>query len=276
MPELPEVRTVIKILKSSIVGEIISDVRIFWNTLVKFPTKEDLIKRIINKKITDLKSFGKWIFFMLENDDVLVSHLRMTGMWYFEKQSDQFWNQKHLHAVIDFKNGNRISFYDSRGFGVLNLYTKEEFNLKGPQTRMGPEPWDDNFTFENIKPKIFKSKRAIKSIILDQSVISGIGNIYADEILFASSINPERSGDSLNDNEIKQIIIHSKKILEDAILNGGTTIHSYHPKIGETGGFQDKLKIHLRKGKECLRCGKIVMKIRVGERGTYFCPQCQK
>jgi formamidopyrimidine-DNA glycosylase len=165
---------------------------------------------------------------------------------------------------------------DVRKFGKMLLIKKEDINKIGPIKDIGLEPWDNRLNVSYLKDKYKNKRLPIKSVILDQSIIAGIGNIYADEILYASGISPLKKAMNLNDKELDNIIINTRIILEKAIKMGGSTIHSYASVDGVTGLFQTELKVHTKAGFKCIKCGSIIEKIVVGGRGTYYCPNCQK
>ena len=156
------------------------------------------------------------------------------------------------------------------------LIEKDKINEIGPLTELGYEPWDDKLNSDYLKEKYKKKRLPIKTVLLDQSIITGIGNIYADEILFLSKINPKKVSSTLNDIELKKIIKYTKIVLEDAIKQGGSTIRSFPSVDGVHGLFQQKLNVHTKVGEKCNVCNTTILKIKVGGRGTYYCPNCQK
>lgn len=210
---------------------------------------------------------------MFELDDYyLISHLRMEGK-YFIKDLNEILN-KHDHVIFTLDNKEELRYNDTRKFGKMYLVKKDELE-KTPISKLGLEPWDKNLTIDYLKGKLNK-KKSIKTLLLDQSIIVGIGNIYVDEILFLSKINPEKSGCILSDKNLQDIIDNTKKVLEKAIKSGGTTIHTYTSVDGITGRFQQKLLVHTKKDEPCPVCGTSILKIVVNGRGTYYCPKCQK
>jgi formamidopyrimidine-DNA glycosylase len=264
MPELPEVETVRRFLEH-FKGKIIKDVIINYPKMIE---NVDVFKKsLIDKEIVDIKREGKWLIFVF-NDFYLLSHLRMEGKYISKDIAEPF--TKHEHVIFNFDEES-LRYNDTRKFGRMYL-VKE---LKDTKTLMelGLEPLNKDFNLAYLKEKFKKIKKPIKEVLLDQRIISGIGNIYADEILFASKINPLKKAFALSDKEILSIIKNAKEILEKAINEGGTTIKSYASN-GHIGNFQNHLKVHTKK--ECLTCKSPILKIKVGGRGTYYCPICQK
>lgn len=273
MPELPEVETVKETLKQNLLNKTISDVSIYWDNIIEYPIKEEFINNIKGQTIIDIKRRGKWLMFEL-NNYYLMSHLRMEGKFFFRAKGDDL--NKHEHVVITFADNSELRYQDTRKFGKMHLIKKEDINNRKPLIDLGLEPFDDDVTIEYLKSK-YKNKRIpIKTVLLDQSIVTGIGNIYANEILFLSHINPLIKANELKDNNLKDIINNTKEVLQDAINKGGTTIRSYTSKEGVTGLFQYELYVHGRENQECKVCKTKIEKIKVNGRGTYFCPKCQK
>lgn len=270
MPELPEVETVRKTLKKHILNKTIKSVIIYYDEIIATDKKE-FVEVLKNKKIVDILRVGKWLIFDLESH-YLLSHLRMEGK-YFIKEYHEIPN-KHEHIIFNLDDVT-LRYHDTRKFGKMYLVEKDRLYTDTPLKSIGLEPFDEKLNVEYLKEKILKNK-PIKSLLLDQEIIAGIGNIYADEILYSSRINPLIKGKDLNEKNLEDIIDSSKKILADAIKMGGTTIRSYTSSLGVTGRFQQSLLVHCREGEECLECHEKILKITVQGRGTYYCPNCQK
>ena len=198
----------------------------------------------------------------------------MEGKYFFKNKNDIL--SKHEHVVFTLDNKEELRYHDVRKFGKMHLIEKNKIKEIGPLIELGYEPWDNNLDSNYLKEKYQKKKLPIKTVLLDQSIITGIGNIYADEILFLSKINPEKISNTLNNNELDIIIKNTKLVLEDAIKQGGSTIRSYTSVDGVHGLFQQKLNVHTKEGKPCNICNTKIIKIKVGGRGTYYCPTCQK
>lgn len=269
MPELPEVETVKETLKKSVKGKIIKDVNIYYNNIIEYPSIEEFKKNIINQTIKDIERRGKWLMFKLD-DYYLLSHLRMEGRYYIKHGEEV---GKHEHVVFKF-NDFDLRYVDTRKFGRMYLLPiKDAFNMK-PLNELGLEPWDTSLTTKYLEEKYKNKKLPIKTVLLDQSIITGIGNIYDDEVLFMSKINPYKKASLLNDKELQSIIDNTKIVLEKAIKLGGTTIRSYESSEGVHGRFQNELLIH---GQAiCPTCNENVTKVHINGRGTYYCEKCQK
>ena len=268
MPELPEVETVKNTLKKQVLGKTILNVDVLYN-MIEYPDVEEFKKIIKNQKIIDIKRRGKWLVFEL-NDYYLLSHLRMEGKYFIDGDIT-----KHDHIIFHFDDG-MLKYNDIRKFGRMYLLEKDEaYNVK-PLCELGLEPWDDKLTVKYLKYKYGKTKLPIKTVLLDQSIVTGIGNIYADEILFESRINPLKLARDLKDKELDNIIKNTRNILSEAIKLGGTTIKSYESARGVHGRFQQNLKVHNHEKDSCPICKSEILKIRVNGRGTYYCKQCQK
>ena len=273
MPELPEVETVKESLKQKLIGKKIKQVNVYYDNIIEYPDVNNFCNLIKEQTIKNIARYGKWLIFELDSD-YLLSHLRMEGKYFF--RFPQEIRNKHEHVVFSLNDGTELRYMDVRKFGKMHLIKKDEIDKKGPLLSMGLEPWDKKLTKEYLKNKYINKKIPIKTALLDQSIIVGIGNIYADEILFLSNINPLKSSQSLTDNDLNNIIKYTKEVLEKAIKKGGTTIRSYTSVNGVHGLFQQELYVHNQQGNKCQICQTDIIKIKVGGRGTYYCPHCQK
>ena len=273
MPELPEVETVKESLKLRLTGKRIKKVKVIYDNIIAYPKVNEFVKEIANQKINDLKRRGKFILFELD-DYYLLSHLRMEGKYFFKNKEDEI--LKHEHIIFDLDNDEELRYMDTRKFGRMYLIKKEDIDNIGPLRELGLEPWDENLTSDYLLD-IYKKKRLpIKSVLLDQSIIVGIGNIYANEILFLCKINPLKKCNEITKKEAFNIIKYTRKVLEEAIKKGGTTIRTYSSVDGVHGLFQEELLVHGKDNGICPKCNSKIEKIRVGGRGTYYCPNCQK
>ena len=268
MPELPEVETVKNVLKKEIIGLKIKKVEIFYPNMIM----TDLNKfknNLINQEFIDIKRIGKWLIFET-NDYYIVSHLRMEGKYYYSKE---FNHDKHEHVVFYLSNGYYLRYKDVRKFGVMYLTEKDKLLIDTPLSKLGYEPFDNNLNINYLKNKFKNKKLNIKTVLLDQEIIAGLGNIYVDEVLFKSHISPFKKANDLNDLEIKNIIDFSKEILSDAIKCGGTTIRSYTSSLGVSGTYQNKLLVHTKK--ICNICNNPIKIKKINGRSTYYCSKCQ-
>ena len=273
MPEKPEVITVARKLETKLINKRILNVEIFYDNIIEYPNVSDFKKNIINQQIHNISTRGKWIVFTLD-DYYLLVHLRMEGKFFFRTKEDE--KSKHEHVFFNLDDGTQLRYADVRKFGKMMLIEKDKLYSMKPYNELGLEPWDESLTSDYLKDKYRNKSLPIKSVLLDQSIITGIGNIYADEILFLSRINPYTKAKDLTDKNRKDIIKNTIEVLNAAIEKGGTTIRSYTSEEGVTGIFQNDLLVHQRANEPCRVCKVDIKKVKIGGRGTYFCPNCQK
>lgn len=272
MPELAEVETVRNTLKKRILNKKIKEVKVIYSKMLD--NNEQVFKNILkDNEFRDILRIGKWLIFEL-NNHYLLSHLRMEGK-YFVKSSDELL-EKHEHIIISFVDGTDLRYHDTRKFGRMKIVNKDKLYETKEIKKQGKEPFDVDLTVSYLKDKFNNKKLPIKTALLDQEIISGLGNIYADEVLFAAGVNPLRHANSLTDSECDKIIKNSKQILEKSIELGGTTIKSYTSSLGVIGQYQNYLKVHKREGLPCSKCNEKILRIKIGGRSTYYCKNCQK
>ena len=272
MPELPEVETVRRGLERLVVGrEIVAvDVRvpkIIKTDLLAFETD------ILGQTFQSVGRRGKYLLLTL-NNQVIVSHLRMEGKYLlFPHQVPE---NKHFHILFQLDDGSTLVYQDVRKFGTMELLQPNQLEAYFQKKRLGPEPTNTTFDLSKFTQKMKVSKKLIKPYLLDQTLVVGLGNIYVDEVLWAAKIHPERVSSSLTDSEIALLHDEIIRILQLGIANGGTTIRTYHNAFGEDGRMQQFLQVYGKTGEPCPRCATPIEKIKVGGRGTHFCPKCQK
>ena len=273
MPELPEVETVKESLKRNIIGKKIVNVDIYYNGILKNIDEEGFKLSLINETIIDIKRVGKYLVFIFEKH-IMLSHLRMEGKYNY-LNNDPI--TPHDHIVFHFESGENLKYNDTRKFGTMDVFETTDLEyLKtiAPLNKLGIEPLTDGLTFDYLKSKIGKLKKPIKTVLLDQSIISGLGNIYADEVCIMAKLHPLSLCNTLTDGDIENILKYTNIVIEKAIKLGGTTIRSFTSSHMITGRFQNELVIHTKS--KCGLCGGKVKKIFVGGRGTYICESCQK
>ena len=271
MPELPEVETVRQTLRKNILGKEITGIDIYYDKMIHGVNPEEFRAKLIGKKIKEIYRLGKYLYFELADDLYLISHLRMEGKYYLKDINLP--KEKHEHIIFRLDDNLSLRYDDTRKFGVMELRNQNDLLTTHPLSDLGPEAYQLNADYLSLK---LNKRVPIKTLLLDQKNIAGIGNIYADEICFMANINPNTLGSNLDYNDFIRIAEASKIIMEKAILAGGTTIRSYTSSLGVTGRFQLELNVHTKVGQPCPVCQTLVLKTKIGGRGTYYCPNCQK
>ena len=242
MPELPEVETLRRQLSSKIIG-----------------------KKLDGRKITGLRRRAKILIIDFSDGSSLLFHLKLTGQLIFNGEPN-----KHTRRIFQFSDGSRLVFNDVRKFGWWKIVK----NTQKLEQSLGPEALD--LDLQSLKDLLGKRPNAkIKPLLMDQKAIAGIGNIYSDEILFASQVNPLRQAKSLKDEEIRRIYGNIKKILSDAIKYRGSSVEYYLDACGQKGDYAKRHKVYQKEGKKCPRCGAVIKRLKLGGRSAHFCPKCQ-
>lgn len=274
MPELPEVETVKNTLDHLVNGKTIKDIDILRAKNIHY-NPDEFKRLLIGKTIKKFGRVGKYIVFFFDEDfnKVMVSHLRMEGKYFLRNENDEY--NKHDIVIFKFTDGTYLAYNDTRKFGTIDLLNKNNYTNEDPLDHVGPDPFmlkDATHLYE-----AFKNKNVpIKTMLLDQSIMSGLGNIYVDEVLFLAKVHPETPAKMISKEKLEEILKHSQETLKTAIKLGGSTIKSYHPQEGVSGEFQIRLKVYGKKFGLCQNCGTHLKKIFVGGRGSTFCPNCQK
>ncbi len=275
MPELPEVETVKKTLNHLILNQTIQSVVVNCNRMIQTDSVDSFCSKLVGETFQKIERYGKYLIFYLTNY-VLVSHLRMEGKYFYQKSSEQL--NPYIHVIFHLTNGFDLRYQDVRKFGTFQLMNMCSFNellKKPPFCKMGPEATNSSLTGVWLHQILSTKTAPIKSILLDQQVISGLGNIYVDEVLFLAGVNPLTIGKDVDVISCNRILFFMNHIMRQAILAGGTTIRSYTSSLGVSGLFQFSLVCHSLVDKPCYICNSPIKKIKVGGRGTYFCPHCQ-
>lgn len=271
MPELPEVETVRKTLLPLLMGRRIVRIEVLYPRLIQ-GDEGFFVSHIEGERIETIERKGKYLIFRLSNNLSLISHLRMEGRYRVERNGNEL--KKHDLIVFHLDNDESLVYNDTRKFGVMYLKNDDELYSSEPLIKLGKEPFYLS-AMEFLKG-LSKRKGPIKEALLDQTLIAGIGNIYADEVLIRSKINPLRKASQITLKEAETILDNAVKILQKAIQEGGSTVRSYHPTDGIDGRMQLLLWAYGREGKPCPMCGALLKKIKVGGRGTTYCPHCQR
>jgi formamidopyrimidine-DNA glycosylase len=272
MPELPEVETIRLTLEPKLIGKTIIRGAVHFEKLIQNHSVDDFLKEIDHKHIIRLSRRGKYLLFYLSGDLVLTIHLRMTGQLMVEPAANPLAKATYMQLTLD--DGNELRFRDQRKFGRVALF--DVLHPLAAIEKLGPEPLSPEFSVQCLKERLNHRKIAVKKALLDQEVIAGIGNIYADEALFLAGIHPARLVPSLTAEELEQLYIAIRRVLAEAIENRGTTKRDYRDGDGHPGSNQEKLRVYDRKGLACIQCGNMIVKMNFGGRGTHFCPICQK
>ena len=271
MPELPEVETVVRDLRPLLIGRTLLTIRRSRKALRQvWDRKWDRL--LTGRKVSDLHRRGKWILLALDGSGFLMVHLGMTGQ--FTVVESGAMKETHTHVVFPLDNGNQLRFRDVRRFGSITYFPDQPSWEAYLSERLGPEPWDvDALVWQE---KLRDAQRPVKAVLLDQYVVAGVGNIYADEACFAARIDPRRIAGRIRPGEARRLLDSVRTVLERAIASRGSTIRDYVGGSGLRGGFQNEFAVYGRSGKPCLHCGKSIESTRIGGRTTCFCPKCQK
>ena len=289
MPELPEVEVVKRSLERNILNLIIKKVKI-KDANLRYKVDKIGLSKLLGKKITKIKRRSKFLIFEIGKTYRLLVHLGMTGKFFFTDNKDNkfktsfyyFLNykkdQKHDRVVFVLNNKQKLIYNDVRKFGFIKIYSSDSITKSQHLTRLGPEPLEKNWNFSYLKKYVFRRERSIKNILMDQKCVSGLGNIYVNEILFLSRIKPVRQATKLKNFEIEKIIKFSKKILNNSIKLGGSTIKDFSSENGKKGDFQQHFKVYGRENQDCsnIDCNSRIIRTVISNRATFFCKDCQK
>lgn len=273
MPELPEVETVKRQLEAVLKGAAIESVTLRRKNL-RIPFPKNFEKNLAGKKIKTIERRAKYLLFYLNGDDVIIAHLGMSGRFSVEKNAPKEFS-KHDHVVIKLKDGRVIIYNDARRFGLMTL-AKADKLAKHPLFKdLGPEPFGKEFSAEYLQKMLVKKKAPIKPVLMDQALVVGVGNIYASEALFLAKIAPETPAYKAI-KHAPTLVLTIRKVLDDAIKSGGSSLRDFVHVSGEAGYFQHHFNVYGRGGKPCFSCGIPLRSISQAGRTTFFCPDCQK
>ena len=276
MPELPEVETVSLALSKVVINAKILKIQIFRSDL-RWKIKNSLKKDLQNDFFKQPFRRGKFILVPTINENIFLIHLGMSGQIKIRENSETL--LKHDHVRITIKSNNDkiyfITYNDPRRFGYIDLFNNREINQHFLLKKLGVEPLEKELNVDYLETIFKKKTKSIKETLMDQSVIAGIGNIYASEILFKAKINPYRSVQTLKREEIKSIIKATRQILQKSIKVGGTTLQNHLQPNGKLGYFVQKLRVYGKNNKKCKRCKYLISVSIISNRSTYFCNNCQ-
>jgi len=281
MPELPEVETIREDLAPLILGRVIERVVICPDPkgarlLRRYPSERKFIRRLRGKKIVSLKRRGKYLLFGLDSGDILIIHLGMSGRLLLAQAGDG--TPAYARCFFQLSGCDRLYFIDPRKFGEAYLFSESRKDTSMNPFRLGPEPLGPNFTSKRLRDILSRRKSPIKSILLNQSNLAGLGNIYTDEALFRARVHPLRIGSTLSPKEAGALHRAIRGVLKEAIGHRGTTATDgrYRDGKGRSGKFQFRLKVYQRRGEPCSCCGAKIRSVTIGGRTAHFCPRCQK
>ncbi len=276
MPELPEVEVVRKDLERDVVGKKIKEADVRLPRIIRrHKQKKEFTSRLTGRKITKVDRRGKYILLWLDNSDVLVMHLGMSGR--VERATGRKALEKHTHAVIKFQVGGELRFVDMRQFGELFVTAGDQLAGVRELQHIAIDPLEDSFTWQHFSENLASRRVKLKALLMDQKFISGLGNIYSDEILWAAGLRYDRSSDSLSAQEVRRLYRAMQEVLQDGVRYRGVTLEdeTYKDLYGKTGEMQEHLKVYGREGEPCRRCRTPIERARWSNRSTFFCPQCQ-
>ncbi|MCI1856777.1 MAG: DNA-formamidopyrimidine glycosylase [Sporolactobacillus sp.] len=274
MPELPEVETVKRTLNELVIGKTIDHVEIRWPKIIHRPADPRLFAMLLQgETVRHVGRRGKFLLFELDRF-VLVSHLRMEGRYRLDPEGVLV--DRYTHVIFHMTDHTSLRYRDVRKFGTMHLFNKGSEWDRPPLNKLGPEPFSPSFTVATLAEKCARTKRAIKPVLLDQAIVAGLGNIYTDESLFRARIHPLTPADQLSVAEVAALHRAILETLGEAVRLGGTSVRTFVNSQGQMGLFQQRLCVYGRKGEPCPVCGTPIEKIKVGGRGTHFCPHCQK
>jgi formamidopyrimidine-DNA glycosylase len=291
MPELPEVETIKKDLEQKIVGAKITDVNFLWNGILKNENIENFKKSVIGLTISGVNRRAKNLNVRLNGGLNLLFHMKMTGHlivtdshWQVDKNGRWLPHEseksplteplnQYIRVIFSLDNGKIVAFSDLRKFGYVKLVSDAE--LQKIYKEYGPEPFSEEFNVDYLEKILVSKNMPIKKVLMDQKLVAGIGNIYADEILHESKIHPLKKASDLTKTDIKKIFESTRRILKEAVKLRGTSVSDFRDTNGEKGSFGNNLKVYRRVGLPC-ECGGKVERITLGGRGTHFCSKCQK
>ena len=274
MPELPEVETVARSLKEPLEGRTIVDVAVRWPRTLALPKGRDagdkLRQQLLGRRVVSVRRRGKYVVIALDKDFLLI-HLKMSGRLQIVPRHEPV--DKHVQALFDLDDGRQLRFHDVRKFGRIYLVDRVE----SVTTVLGPEPLDGELGLADFRGLLARRSGRLKSLLLNQSFLAGLGNIYADESLFRARLHPLRRADSLSGEEQERLYRAVRAVLEEAIADQGTTLSDggYADAAGQAGRHQERLAVYHRTGKPCPQCQTPVARLIVGGRSSHFCPTCQ-
>lgn len=275
MPELPEVETVVRSLEKHLAGKTITDITIYLPKVIRYNDQEEFSAILKGKQFAKkLGRRGKYLLLHLDQGYSIVVHLRMTGRLVYCSAGEPA--GKYTHVIFHLNQQDQLRFADMRQFGRIYLVKTAEINELPGLKDLGIEPFDQTFTREFLKKQLKRRRTRIKPLLLDQTFIAGLGNIYADEALHLARIHPERLAIDLTPREVSRLHLAIIEVLSNGIKYRGTSFRDYVDGEGQPGSFQNQLKVYNRETEPCTKCGTMIIRKKVAGRSSYYCPNCQK
>jgi formamidopyrimidine-DNA glycosylase len=274
LPELPEVETVTADLRPHLVGRTIAGCDLRFPAIVRHPSPPAFVSGVTGRRIEAMSRRGKYILHHVDSGELMVVHLGMTGQWRYVRPDAE--EPPHLHAVFTLDDGFQVRYRDARRFGRLLLGTEEELVGDRKMPRLGPEPIDPDFTATDLYRRLHVRRAPLKALLLDQMVVAGVGNIYADEACFQARVRPDRPANTLSRQAVGRLREALDRSLRMAIANRGSSVADYRDAWGEAGRQQEELLVYGRGGRPCVRCGRPLSLVRLAGRSTVFCRHCQR
>jgi formamidopyrimidine-DNA glycosylase len=278
--ELPEVEVMRRDLEKDVVGRKVAraEVRSSRNAMRiirRHAKRKEFADRVVGRKFTKAERRGKYILLHMDNGDVLVVHFGMSGQ--FVRGNKRQALPPHTHVVLSFQQGGDLRFVDPRTFGEMFVATADELGKVKELQHIAIDPLDHVFTWQTFGGLMAQRASKLKPLLMDQKFISGLGNIYSDEVLFAAGLRHDRMSDSLSSQEVRRLYRGLQEVLQDAIRYRGTTLddEAYVDLFGKPGEFENELKVYAREGQPCRRCRTPIQTVKISGRNSYFCPQCQ-
>ena len=278
--ELPEVEVMRRDLEKDVVGRRIKAAEVkssrnAMRVIRRHGKRKDFTSRLVGRKLTKVERRGKYVLLHLDSGDALVTHFGMSGQ--FQRGNGRVVIEPHTHVVLTFQQGGDLRFIDPRTFGEMFVTTADELGKVKELQHIAIDPLDQVFTWPTFQYLLAQRGAKMKQLLMDQKFISGLGNIYSDEVLFAAGLRYDRLSDTLSSQEVRRLYRAIQETVQDAIKMRGTTLddEAYVDLFGKPGEYQGELKVYGREGEPCRRCRTPIQTVKVSQRTSYFCPQCQ-
>ncbi len=272
MPELPEVETIARKLRGTITGKQVAGVYLSGKTLRR-PLPGDFAALLCGRTIRLIHRRGKYLILEMEPHAYWIIHLGMSGRLFYTARPAN--REKHTHALVRFTDGAELQFSDPRRFGLMDFCQAARLDSLPDLQRLGKDPLGSEFDSDWLWPELAKTRRDLKSFLLDQQRIAGLGNIYVCEAMYRARVNPARRCNTLTRREAAALALAIREVLVEAVRHKGTSFSDFMDSDGEPGSHQDFLRVFQREGEKCRRCHATIARMKQGNRSTYFCPRCQ-